>query len=206
MRDDAVQCPSSMERIEADPRPCAQMHVATIDHIGRVGGQHQIDLDGDVRFQILRCDDGPTQVELFLHRKNQVNRWAAGPLGQCISDGQLDRAAGPIINTGADDPILPNALDTWPVDNGRTDSDAGLFGLRFACKASVNDQVRCADDLILLIRCRGVVRLVGDDAGHVPAFTDAQQHRLGGQRALWHAAKALNLDEPILDNLADDKP
>jgi hypothetical protein len=43
-------------------------------------------------------------------------------------------------------------------------------------------------------------------AWHVPAFTDAQQTPVGRQRALRHAANALNPDEPILDDLRTMKP
>jgi hypothetical protein len=67
MRDHPVQSAAPVERIQADPRPAAHHHLAPIRHIGGVGGQHQVNLNGNVGVQVLRRHNRAAQVEFFLH-------------------------------------------------------------------------------------------------------------------------------------------
>ena len=73
VRDDAVQRAAAVEGVKADARAAAQPHVAPVRHVGRVGGEHQVDLDGDVGHARLRGDERAAQVEFLLHGEDQMH-------------------------------------------------------------------------------------------------------------------------------------
>ena len=83
--------------------PAAEPHVAARRHVGRVGGEDQVELDGDVGQQRLRRGQRAAQVELLLHREDEMHR---RPLLHALQRARhLDhhRAAGAVVDRGAGD-------------------------------------------------------------------------------------------------------
>ena len=70
----------------------------------------------------------------------------------------------------------------------------------------VDVELGIGEDAVLLLRRRRVVALVGDDARHVAALADAEEHRLRRQRLLRHAAEPLDADQPVRLDLPHDQP
>ena len=78
MRDGAVQRAAAMEAVEAHARPAAERDVAARLHVGRVGREHEVELDGDLGRQRLGRHDRAAQVELLLGREDKMDGRAVG--------------------------------------------------------------------------------------------------------------------------------
>ncbi len=74
-----------------------------------------------------------------------------------------------------------------------------------AREPAVDEDLRIGNDAIFLLRARGVMALVGDDARPVPPFAHAEQHLLRSQRPLRHAAEPFDAHEAVGFDLADDE-
>ena len=124
MRNRAVQRAASMEAVEAHAGPPPKRNIAARLHVGRVGREHQIELDGDVGLQRLRRGHRAAQIEFFLGREDKMD-------GRPLANGReqprdLDDhgAAGPIVDGGSGDPVPSSVEGVRRVDDGRTDLDA----------------------------------------------------------------------------------
>ena len=132
----AVERAAAVEGVEAHRRPAAEPHVAARGHVGRVGGEHAVELDGDVGLQRLRRRDRAAQIEFLLHRKHEMHgRPRARP---CFSARATSSStAQPARSSTAVPAMRPSASSTALrlVDDRRADIDAG--GERFVgdCEA-----------------------------------------------------------------------
>ena len=195
MRDRAVERAAPMKGVHAHGWPGAQPDIAAVAHVGRVGGEQQIELDRNVGLQRLRGRNRAAKVEFLLYGKHEVNGRALALFDQGPHNLDDDGAAGPVIDRCAGDAVNRKRHRLRPVDDGRADIDAG--GKRFvaAAEACVDIEVGIGHNPVLFIRRRRMVALVGDDADPVPTFADAYQHGLRRQRSLGHAAEPLDADQ-----------
>ena len=78
MGDGAVQRAAAMEAIEAHRRPAAERDVAARLHVGRIGHEHEVELDGDRGRERLGRHERAAQVELLLGREDKMHGRAVG--------------------------------------------------------------------------------------------------------------------------------
>src|SRR5687768_7649678 len=77
MGDGPVQRAASVKAVKAHCRPAAELHVAPRRHVRRVGCKDDVELNGNLGLERLRCGDGASEVELLLDGKYQMNGWPA---------------------------------------------------------------------------------------------------------------------------------
>ena len=125
MRDDAVQGAAAVKRIEAHPGAAAQPHLAPIGHVGRVGRQHQVDLDGDIGGEGLGQGQCAAKIEFFLHGEGEMDGGAGFAAGQSLGNLDQHSTTGAIIDRGSGDAVTGQVQRLWVIDDGRADADAG---------------------------------------------------------------------------------
>ena len=120
-----------MEAVEAHTRPAAERKIAARLHIGRVGREHEIKLDGDVGLERLSRGHRAAQIVFFLGRENEMDRRSLTHRREKPRDLHDHGAASAIIDRGSGDPVSGKRERFRRIDNGRTDLDAcgqGGFG------------------------------------------------------------------------------
>ena len=125
--------------------------------------------------------------------------------GKRAADLDDHRAGGSIVDRRAGNAVAGEADDLRLVHHRCSYIDAGGERLRSAGKAGVDIELGVRQDPVFLVLRGGVMALVGDDAGNVPPVADAEEHGLRRERLLRHAAEALDPDQPIRLDLADDE-
>ena len=131
MRNRAVQSAASMKAVEAHARAPSKRKVAARLHIGRVGREHEIKLDGDVGFQRMSRGHRAAQIVFFLGRENEMDRRSLTNGRDQPRDLHDHRAAGAIVDRGSGDLVSGKRECFRRIDHGRTDLDArgqGGFG------------------------------------------------------------------------------
>ena len=203
MRDHAVQGAAPVKGIQADPRPAAHHHLAPVGHVGRIGGKHQVNLDGNVRVQVLRRNHRTAQVEFLLHRPDQMQ---GGPRAALTSARKVQqrRTARTVIDRGACDALSRQFDHTGGVNHGGADANARSLDRGFAAMARVDANFGRGQNFVLFVWRGGMVGLVHDDARDV-ALSAAKGHLLRGHRAFADAAHAFDPDQAIRFDLADKK-
>src|SRR5271154_3142295 len=78
MGDRPVERTAPMEAVKAHCGAESEANVTARLHVGRICGQHQIELDCDVGRERLSSDQGAAQIELLLGREDEMNRRAIG--------------------------------------------------------------------------------------------------------------------------------
>src|ERR1700733_12885549 len=73
MWNSTIERTAAMEAEQAHGRACAQRYIAPCTHVRCVGGENEIKLDRDIRLQDLGRGQRATQIEFFLHRKDEMN-------------------------------------------------------------------------------------------------------------------------------------
>ena len=120
-----------MEAVEAHARAASERKIAASLHVGRVGREHEIELDGDVGLQRLGRGHRAAQIVFFLGRENEMDRRSLTDRREKPRDLHDHRAASAIVDRGSGDPVSLKREGFRRVDDGRTDLDArgqGRFG------------------------------------------------------------------------------
>ena len=95
-------------------------------------------------------------------------RCSVGPLGSALQRArhfEHHRAAGAVVDRGADDAVVGDFQHVRRIDDRRADHHAGGGDLRGAAVAAIDVELGIRQDLVFLLRLGGVMALVGDDAG-----------------------------------------
>ena len=109
MRNRAVQRAASMEAVEAHARAAAKRKVAASLHVGRVGREHEIELDGDVGLERLGRGHRAAQIVFFLGRENEMDRRSLTNGREKPRDLHDHGAASAIVDRGSGDLVVRQA-------------------------------------------------------------------------------------------------
>ena len=119
--------------------------------------------------------------------------------------GHQAGAGAAVVNGSAGNAGAAQFLESGLVDHGAADVDTHVVDLLSAGCAHIDEQRGDQVDLVLLFSGSGVVGLGAEDAG-MPLAVLAADHQLQtGQDLLRDAAQAVDLNEAVGFDLADDE-